>query len=78
MAADDGLVELRGEVPRDLIDVIDAVAAAERTNRMSVLRSVLREWADREVHRSTLVLRVRRRNGSRPEPDRKQAGLDLE
>lgn len=77
MAADDGLVELRGEIPRELIDVIDAVASAERSNRMTVLRSILREWADREVHRSTLILRVRKGNGRRTESDRNQTGLDL-
>lgn len=76
-SADDGLIELRGEIPRDLIEVLDAVATAERTNRMAVLRTILREWADREVHRSTLILRVRKRNGSRPESDRHQTGLDL-
>lgn len=60
MAADK--VELRGEVPRDLIDVIDAVAMARGCTRMEMVQQVLHAWACDRVHESTLIQRVTRGN----------------
>ena len=75
MMIDQHLVELRGEIPRDLIDVVDAVVAATPgASRMSVVRGVLAEWVDRKVHESMLIQRVRRHNGTAPESDRNRNG----
>ena len=79
MASLDHLVELRGEIDRAVMDVIDAVVQSRPgSHRMTLVREILNEWTDREIHRSTLVLRVsesqRNRTGSAPETDRKPNG----
>lgn len=58
------LVELRGLMPRYVIDVIDAVAIHKRVDRMAVACAVLQTWADQKLHESTLLERVARSNGS--------------
>lgn len=71
----DPFVELRGEVLREHVDVMDAVAqATPGASRMSVLREILADWVEREKHRSMLVQRVCGGNGSAPESDRNRAG----
>ncbi len=75
----DPFVELRGEVLREHVDVIDAVAQSiPGASRMSVLREIVADWVDRETHRASLVMRVRRGNGSAPESDRNRAGKGSE
>lgn len=74
-AHDDPFVELRGEVLREHVDIIDAVAqATPGATRTSVLRQIIAEWVDRELHRASLVTRVARGNGSGPEADRNPTG----
>lgn len=46
MAADDGIIEVRGGLPREVVEVIDAVAIAERSDRMVIIRRVMAEWAN--------------------------------
>lgn len=66
MATAEHLVELRGEVAREHIDVIDAVVqATPGANRMSVVRQILDEWCERELHRAMLVQRVAERQRKR-------------
>ena len=65
------LIEIRGEIDRELVDVIDAIASAEHSNRMSVLRQWIRDRAETELHRATLIVRVAGNNGRRTEPERK-------
>jgi hypothetical protein len=75
MASDLGLVELRGEVPREVVDVLDAVVAATPgASRMSVLRSVLGEWVARKKHEAMLIQRVARVTGSLTDTDRNRSG----
>lgn len=75
MAAAEHLVELRGEVPREFVDVLDAVAqATPGANRMSVLRDVLGDWVERKVHEAILIQRIRGGNGSESEPRRYRGG----
>lgn len=69
MATLDHLIELRGEVQRDTMDVVDAVVqATPGASRMSVVREILANWAEQKIHESTLVQRVtdaqRKRTGS--------------
>lgn len=71
----DPFIELRGEVLREHVDVIDAVVqATPGASRMSVLREIVAEWVEREVHRSSVVMRVWGSNGNAPEFGRSQTG----
>jgi len=65
-------VELRAEIDKDVIDVIDGVVNARRgTSRTEVITEILREWADAKVHESIVVLRIRGINPTEPEGNRK-------
>lgn len=57
-------VELRGDVDRDIIDMLDAVSGHMRISRIKLTEKILRRWADDKYHESTVVLRVTRGNGS--------------
>lgn len=68
-------IELRGEVLREHVDVIDAVVqATPGASRMSVLREILEAWVDQKVHEASLIQRVRRGNGTEPESGRSRGG----
>ena len=58
-------VEIRGQLPRRVINVIDAVAINQRIDRFSALRNILTAWADEKVREATLITRV---NHSAVEP----------
>jgi len=66
-----GHVELREEIPRDLIDVIDAVSAARGVSRRQVVMDVLHVWASDRVHEATVIMRVTRGNPPLAENPRK-------
>jgi len=71
----DPFIELRGDVLREHVDVIDAVVqATPGASRMSVLREIVAQWVDREVHRSSVLMRVWNGNGNAPESDRSRTG----
>lgn len=71
----DPFIELRGEILREHIDVIDAVVqATPGASRMSVLREIVGEWVKRECHKAMLINRVRPCNGTEAESDRSQGG----
>ena len=69
MAEDDLVVELRGNCPREVVDVLDAVSQAKRISRMELVNRILCEWKDLKVHESNLIHRVTRSNGSVTESD---------
>ena len=58
MASEDDLVELRGKCPKAIVDVLDAVAIANRCDRIDVVNDILLKWARKKVHESTVVGRV--------------------
>lgn len=60
--SDDRQVEVRFMAPPDHVAVIDALSIAEGTDRATVMRRLLKQKVEAEVHRSTLVLRCIRRN----------------
>jgi hypothetical protein len=62
-------VELRGLVPRDLIDVFDAVSTARQRTRMDLVIEIMRERAEQWVHESHLIQRVTRGNPLSSESD---------
>ena len=62
-------VELRGNIPKDLLQLLDALMqAGGHSNRMDVVIPVLWEFANRKVHEATLLLRMARVNPFESEP----------
>lgn len=57
-------VELRGDIDRDIIDVLDAVSAHLRISRMEMTEKILRHWADEKLMESRIVVRVMGSKGS--------------
>lgn len=71
----DPFVELRGEILREHIDVIDAVVqATPGASRMSVLREIIGSWVEQKCHEASLIHRVRGPNGNAPESQRNRGG----
>lgn len=61
--------ELRGDVPRSTLDVLDAVSIARGyPSRMALVNEILGNWADKVVHESSLVQRVIAGNPHAAEP----------
>ena len=50
--------ELRGDVPRALVDVLDAVSGHRRINRWQLVGEILQAWADDKMREVTAVYRV--------------------
>lgn len=63
--------ELRGDCPREIIDVLDAVAVARDTTRIALVNGILGEWAKKVTHEATLVHRV---VGGNPQPADRRGG----
>lgn len=57
-------VELRGDIEREIVDVLDAVAMHHQISRIDLVEQILKEWTDRKVHECTLVMRVAGTKGS--------------
>lgn len=71
----DPFIELRGDFPREDVDVLDAVVqATPGANRTALLREILADWCERKRHEASLIARVTQRNGSAPAPDRHIGG----
>jgi hypothetical protein len=51
-------VELRGDIPRTIIDVLDAVSAHRRIKRFELVTEILTQWADDKMAEVTAVARV--------------------
>ena len=70
MAASD-LSELRANVPRKFIDMLDAVGMAHGRGRTEQLCIVLEAWFADRAHEASLILAVVGRNPTVSEADRK-------
>lgn len=57
-----GLTEIRPEVETWIVQVLDGVSAARRTNRTALVCEILREWALLRLHEASLIERVTRGN----------------
>jgi len=57
-------VELRGDIEREIVDVLDAVAMSTGISRIDLAEQILKEWADKKIHEATLVVRVVGSKGS--------------
>lgn len=55
-------VELRGQCPKDVVDVVDAVAHARRLDRTSMVNLILSEWAEAKAYEAQCIARVTRGN----------------
>ena len=60
-------VEIRGLVPYWIINVIDAMAIHQRSDRIAVVRSVLGAWAEGKLQEAELISRVNRSDSSAEE-----------
>lgn len=60
----DSLVELRGNSPRWVVDVLDALAQARNQSRWEVVSQVLAEYARAREHEAMIICRVTGCNGS--------------
>lgn len=56
LSADD--VELRGDMPRRIIDVVDAVSVARRLSRNKLVQEILSAWVDEQLHVVQVIQRV--------------------
>ena len=61
------LSEVRFDMDRDDLTVLDAYCQATGKARVDVMRKLLKSWADELVHTSTLVLRAKHINPLKPE-----------
>jgi hypothetical protein len=60
-------VELRGDIPRELADVLDAVSIAEGRSRVQQVIVVISEWAERQRRIATVLHQITKRNPARPD-----------
>lgn len=70
-------LELRVDLDEDhpAIAVMDAIAQADPSqSRSSITRRVLEDWARKELHRASLIVRVAGRHGSAAESSRRGGG----
>ncbi len=58
------LIDVRCRVTEETNQVLEAHARATNIDKSEVIRTVLHEWALREIHNATLVTRLTRREGS--------------
>ncbi len=67
LARSGGTVELRGECPREIINVLDAVSMARDITRTALVNEILGEFTKKKLHESSLVLRLAGGNPSASE-----------
>lgn len=65
-------VEVRGDLPREHIDIIDAIAQANPgASRMSILREIVSAWVEQKLHEHRLIQNIVKVNGTVTEPKRR-------
>lgn len=66
-----GTAELRGECPKDILNLLDAVSMARKNNcgRMTVVNEILGEWAAKKWHESSLIQKLSGGNPTGTETD---------
>jgi predicted transcriptional regulator len=60
----DELVDVRSKLDAETNRVVDAVAHATGKDKSAVIREAMQAWAQEEVHRATVVLRLARSKGN--------------
>ena len=61
------LVDVRCKLTEDTNQVLEALARARNLDKSELIRLVLHEWAEKQIHESTLIMRLTRREGG-PKP----------
>lgn len=69
------VTELRVEVEKDELSVLDAYVNATGKSRASVIRFLLKQWSDAKLHEAIIVCRVARVNPTDPESPRIQESM---
>ena len=69
------VTELRVEVEKDELTVLDAYVNATGKSRDGVIRLLLRQWSEAKLHESILVCRVARVNPLATETQRIQESV---
>lgn len=62
-----GTVELRGECPREVVDMLDALSMAADVTRTALINEILKAHTDKEKHKAMLIYRVAMGNPELPE-----------
>lgn len=65
----DSTTELRGECPRQVVNVLDAVSMARDKTRTALVNEILGAWAEKVLHETNLVQRIAGGNPTQPEAD---------
>lgn len=61
-------VDLRGECPKDTVDMLDAISLARNyPSRTALVNEILGDWAKQQRHEHTVVARVLGLNPAAPE-----------
>ena len=55
---DETQVELRGNCPREVVDVVDGWSQAKGMTRSAAVNLILREWALKKLHEHSVFGRV--------------------
>lgn len=55
-------VELRGDIPREIVDTLDAVSLANGKSRICLVTEILHEWASHKRREAMLVLNITQGN----------------
>lgn len=63
--------ELRLDVPKDDLSVLDGYCSATGKSRSEVIRSLLAQWSADKKNEAIMICRVAGCNPTIPEPDRK-------
>ena len=61
-------VELRGDISREVADVLDAASIAGGRSRMALVEEILGKWSAAKVHEATLIFRATQGNPALREP----------
>lgn len=57
------LIDLRSKITERANQVLEAHARAANLDKSEIVRKVLDDWADAEIHRATLISRLTREKG---------------
>jgi metal-responsive CopG/Arc/MetJ family transcriptional regulator len=63
--------EVRFEVPKEEVSVLDGYCQATGKDRSKVIRDVLRQWSEQKRHEAILICRVAGCNPTEPVIDRR-------
>ncbi len=72
---DMAVTELRVEVEKDELTVLDGYVMATGTSKAEVIRKLLKQWSDSKMHEAIVICRMTRVNPTDPEPSRIQESV---